>query len=106
MDFATPCHARALSHTVSEPLISTRRDDEKLKRKGPRFLVLLLLVLRLLLACQADATGGTFAAATPQRVGKNIAALPPNVRAFGDSFAIGPSRIGTFGEVNPPKLSP
>jgi hypothetical protein len=38
--------------------------------------------------------GGTVAAATPQPVAARVAALPPNICAFGDSFAIGPSRTG------------
>jgi hypothetical protein len=38
----------------------------------------------------AEVIGGTVATTIPQRVGKNIAALPPNICTFGDSFAIGP----------------
>jgi len=46
--------------------------------------------------------GETVAAATPQRVGETDAALPPGICAFSDSFAIGPSRTGIFGQADPP----
>jgi hypothetical protein len=41
----------------------------------------------------------------PQRVGDTDAALPPVICAFSESFAIGPSRTGIFGEADPPLSS-
>jgi hypothetical protein len=38
----------------------------------------------------------------PQRVGETDAASPPVICAFSESFAIGPSRTGIFGEADPP----
>jgi len=46
--------------------------------------------------------GETVATATPQRVGETDATLPPVICAFSESFAIGPSRTGIFGEADPP----
>jgi hypothetical protein len=51
--------------------------------------------------------GEPVAAATPQLVGPATAGrlLPRDIRAFGEFFAVGPSRTGIFGGGDPPSLS-